>query len=153
MALVDDQDYELVMQYSWTIAEQQRKNRPGQARTYATSSPKSFGFRSVLMHQVITGWPQTDHCDGDGLNNQRSNLREATGTQNNANRHKQASPATSQYKGVHWNGRKWEARIKDGPRQRRLGYFTSEEDAARAYDSAAIAAWGEYALLNFRKGK
>jgi hypothetical protein len=30
-----------------------------------------------------------------------------------------------------------------------LGRFASEHEAARAYDNAAFAAWGEYAFLNF----
>jgi hypothetical protein len=112
------------------------------------------------MHTLITGLPFVDHADGDGLNNQRYNLRPADHTLNNANRR----PATthsgkaksSRYKGVHWfkpgpgKGRaRWHAQIRIGGRDRSLGYFYDEEAAARAYDAAARAEWGEFAHPNF----
>ena len=58
---------------------------------------------------------------------------------------------TSRFKGVCWveaRG-KWIAQIKAGDQPRRIGRFDDEEDAARAYDAAAWAAWGVEAYLNF----
>ena len=45
---------------------------------------------------------------------------------------------TSKYKGVSWNkyGDKWQSYIKINGKQRHLGYFTSEEAAAEAYQNA-----------------
>jgi hypothetical protein len=102
------------------------------------------------MHKMLTGWPQTDHIDHNGLNNQRSNLRPATGGRNLQNARKRAG-ASSVHKGVSWDSShsKWLARICVDGHQRFLGYCLSEEDAARAYDSAAREAFGAYACLNF----
>jgi hypothetical protein len=44
---------------------------------------------------------------------------------------------------------KYRARIKDGEGQHSLGCFADETDAAKAYDAAALAAFGPYARLNF----
>lgn len=102
------------------------------------------------MHTLLTGWPLVDHRDGDGLNNRMDNLRPATCAQNSAN---QARPVsnTSGYKGVSWRkrDRRWYAYIKVNGKQCHLGSYATAQDAAHAYDAAAIAAWGEYARPNF----
>lgn len=149
VALVDDEDYELVSRHSWCVWV---RRQPGKnSGPYAvTGIPAGGTFRNIRMHKLITGWPQTDHKDHDGLNNQRSNLRPATQSQNQGNQRPQAG-RSSRYKGVGWltGQRKWRAYIKIDGKSIHLGLFTSEEDAARAYDFAAIAAWGEFACLNF----
>jgi hypothetical protein len=112
------------------------------------------------MHTLITGLPFVDHEDGNGLNNQRYNLRPADHGLNNANRRPATTHGgkakTSRYKGVSWfrpgpgKGReRWRARIRIDGREAALGYFDDEEAAARAYDDAARAAWSEYACPNF----
>lgn len=109
--------------------------------------------RSVLMHKLIFGPGESfvDHVDRDKLNNRRSNLRAATRQQNGANRSKSAG-CSSQYKGVSLNSRRdrWNAEIRVNGIARRLGSFPldREQDAARAYDAAAIEAWGEFAAVN-----
>ena len=146
VALVDDEDYELVNQYRWHVREDAR---PGhRSGPYAgTCLPGPGGkFVFVFMHTLVTDFPKPDHIDGNGLNNQRSNLRPATAGQNCANRR---GWGRSPYKGVTPNGRKWVARIGYDHKIRNLGNFTSEEDAARAYDAAAIELYGEFARLNF----
>jgi hypothetical protein len=112
------------------------------------------------MHILIMGYRFIDHADGDGLNNQRSNLRPASHALNNANRRAATThggrPKSSRFKGVAWfkpapgKGRpRWVAKIRIDGRAVSLGYFHDEEAAARAYDAAAVAAWGEYACPNF----
>jgi hypothetical protein len=103
------------------------------------------------MHTVITTFPLVDHEDGNGLNNQRHNLRDATQQENTRNRSKMVPPTSSQYKGVCWDKErnKWVAHIDIGEgRKRKLGRFTVERDAAVAYNKAAIEIFGEYALVN-----
>ena len=58
---------------------------------------------------------------------------------------------TSRFKGVCWDKSKgkWQAGITINRRYIFLGRYADETDAARAYDAAALAAWGEFARLNF----
>jgi hypothetical protein len=88
-----------------------------------------------------------DHVDGDGLNNQKRNLRKATPTQNGGNRVIQKH--SSKFKGVTWwkKPKKWVACIRFNTRIH-LGYFESETDAAKAYDAAALKLFGDFALTN-----
>jgi len=92
-----------------------------------------------------------DHIDGDKLNNNVSNLRYCTLSQNQGNRRKQTKPTTSQYKGVSWNigANKWLAQLQVKPVRKHLGLFDSEEDAAKAYDVAATEFWKDFKHLNF----
>ena len=94
--------------------------------------------------------PFIDHIDGDTKNNHVSNLRYASGTQNQGNRRKHAS-ASSTFKGVTWDSArsKWKARIVIDSKLNHLGYYDDEEEAARAYDRVAREHFGEFALLNF----
>jgi hypothetical protein len=91
-----------------------------------------------------------DHINGDGLDNRRANLRIVTAQQNNWNRRFRRT-GRSKYTGVTWDGRrdKWRADIYENRRKIFLGHFAEEEEAARAYDSAAKENRGEYAVLNF----
>lgn len=59
--------------------------------------------------------------------------------------------AKGRFKGVSFDksSQKWEAGIALGGKRRRLGWFTTQEEAARSYDAAAYAAWGSSCYLNF----
>lgn len=115
---------------------------------------KLFG-RDIFAHQLaflymIGKIPEKiDHIDHDGLNNCWNNLREATQQQNQANR-QIGKNNTSEYKGVHWfKERKcWRARIGCNGKRISLGLFSNKEDAARAYNVAAMKFFGKYAYLN-----
>ena len=149
VALVDDDDYELVSGYRWRVWERRRGPNGAIWGPYAVASVSSRRGGCIQMHQLITGWPMTDHRNGNGLDNQRSNLRPATVAQNTQNARPQAG-SSSRYKGVTWHKKlsKWQAEIKVGGKHRYLGVFVSEEDAALAYNVAALEAYGEYAYLN-----
>ena len=96
-----------------------------------------------------------DHIDCNPSNNDISNLRAATIKQNGMNRKKDKSYAgiqtLSKFKGVSLNKqlKKWISRIGINGKRKHLGYFTSEIEAAKAYDTAAIKLYGEFAKLNF----
>lgn len=150
VALVDDADYEWLMQWKWCVM---KRIRHGEWSYYAVrNGPKLKGKRTryILMHRelaAVEGLPLVDHRDLDGLNNQRHNLRPCTRTQNQANRRKVSK--TQRYKGVMWSPRlnKWIARITVNKRSNHIGVFTDEQAAFAAYCVAAKAAFGEFARL------
>lgn len=96
----------------------------------------------------------TDHINHDGLDNQRSNLRSVVQRQNSANQRKRSHvnglATSSRFKGVGWHGQQciWRADIQVNGVRKCLGTFASETDAARAYNKAAVEAFGDYACLN-----
>jgi hypothetical protein len=150
VAVVDDCDVDLA-EFGWYAAV-----RKGGARVYAQR--KEGPDKVVLLHRVILARKlgraiprgmETDHHDGDGLNNRRHNLRLATHSQNQGNR-KKRKEATSRYHGVYWQKEKgkWHAQIRQGGKKVYLGLFSAEEDAARAYNEAAINTFGPFASLN-----
>jgi hypothetical protein len=146
VALVDDSDYTRVSTYRWRPAKS-HNTFYAQADTYrADGKPTTVG-----MHSLLTGYRRTDHEDHNGLNNQRYNLRGATGQQNMANSSKRDARTSSRYKGVSWNTRhgKWYAQISINGKQRHLGCFADEAKASHAYDVAAIKAFGNFACTNF----
>lgn len=146
VALVDDEDYELVSQYRWHVLEKVRPSGGIDGPYVQTKTRRDGREVGVFMHKLITGYARTDHRNGNGLDNQRSNLRPATAAQNGCNRPPRADHS-SRHKGVSWHRatRKWRATIKANGKSRHLGTFASEEDAARAYAEAALAIQGEYA--------
>ncbi len=96
-----------------------------------------------------------DHIDRDSLNNNLSNLRLCTQRQNTYNRSRQSTYAgrltSSQYKGVTWSKRrrKWLACIVLNRKSKYLGCYTTEKEAAVAYDDAAYKYFREFASVNF----
>jgi AP2 domain len=151
VALVEDSDYDFVMQHRWYLREIMRPGR----RTWGPYAATSIGReKTVFMHCLLMGAKGIDHVNGNGLDNRRSNLRPATNGQNMWNRRPNLNHS-SQYKGVQWapncgNG-KWRANIKVNGTSFTLGFFTDEREAAEAYDAAAREAFGEFARPNFPK--
>jgi hypothetical protein len=148
-AWVDDEDFDKVSGYIWSLEQR------GPTRYAVCYLDPSDLNRCLRMHRLIMA-PQpnevVDHIDGDGLNNQRANLRVCSQAQNTRNRRKLGG-WTSRFKGVSLaKGRCekcWRAQIRQADKVRNLGYFASESEAALAYDVAAQEAFGNFARLNF----
>ena len=148
VALVDDEDYEMIMEYNWCA------NYDGH-NYYAVNSKLKLRMHRIIMK--AQKWQIVDHKNGNTLDNQKANLRIATGSQNHANRIPNKR-GYSKYLGVYATFRHlkktgkqkiyWNAQlIKDGKKYR-LGIHKTEEDAALAYNEAAIKHHGEFARLN-----
>lgn len=99
------------------------------------------------MHQLLIKGKPIDHRDGNGLNNQKSNLRVATCQQNNFN-----VPLTkrnkSGYEGVYKNRNSFIACIRIGGTLIHGGSFRTAIEAASKYNQLAKQHHGEFAWLN-----
>jgi len=131
-AMVDDDDYDRLMLNKWYAAKQPKTFYA--ARTIVVDGKKT----NIWMHREINETPDglfTDHKDGDGLNNQKANLRSVTHQDNMVNcaRHKIGS---SRYRGVSWHisNRAWIAQITINRRNIYVGSFPTEDEARAAYD-------------------
>jgi hypothetical protein len=143
VTLVDDEDFKEVSKYRWRI------NPEG----YVMSSKIVIGKERRLHRLIInvSRGMEVDHVDHDPLNNTRKNLRIVTRSQNMGNCIKHRDKGKGQYKGVYWHkrGKKWMARICHNYEMIYLGLFKSEEQAAIAYDLAALKYFKEFSKLNF----
>ena len=150
VTIVDEEDLDFLNQWKWCVSREDKgeENKIYYAVRGWRQGPKQ---KRICLHQLLIDVPrgkEIDHKDGDGLNNRRSNLRICNHQQNICNQRKQAN-ASSIYKGVSWHKRneKWEAYIGIG-KKKYLGNFQDEEQAALAYNQAAIINFGEFARLN-----
>jgi len=136
VAVIDDCDATRVLALKWYASRHGRHWYAMHGR-----APK------LLLHRLILNAPEgmvVDHIDGDGLNNQRGNLRLATLRENTIN-----SRPRQIFKGV-WaqpNGKSVAALTVHG-RKVYLGIFGCEQQAACAYDAAARQHFGQFARLN-----
>lgn len=153
VAIVDAADYEWLSSFKW------HAHQPKPGLFYAQrNQPLGNGkYRMVRMHREILNAPNeldVDHIDGDGLNNTRRNIRVCSGIQNRRNSRGNRN-TVSGYKGVNFDSRynKWHARIEVNNKRIHLGYFSTPEDAARAYDVAALKYHGEFARLNLAEAR
>lgn len=130
VALVDDEDFEELSKFKWYAHKEPHT-------FYAMRQSRgSHKFRKkILMHRAIMHPPENleiDHFNGNGLDNQKSNLRIVTTRINLQNRH---TPKSSKYPGVYWEKQtqKWKAQIRINGIKKNIGRYNIEEDAARAY--------------------
>lgn len=139
-AQVDDEDFDRVAAHSWHI-------HFSKGVMYARRSYRKPGTRQVfkqyMHHFILGGSGVTDHKDGNGLNNQKSNLRPSNPSLNQGNT-RLRKDNTSGFKGVAPSGDMWVAKCAGLV----VGRFATKEDAAAAYDAAAIARFGEHARIN-----
>lgn len=152
VALVDREDYEKLSIRKWCAA----KNKSG---TYYAMC--SLDNKSVMMHRLLMNFPkkmEVDHINGNGLDNRKRNLRICTRKQNARNLKK--SNGKCKYKGVtlrsgsfvdgkFYKNKKYSATIQKNGKFFHIGSFSTELEAALAYDKKANKFYGEFARTNF----
>ena len=146
IAVIDECDYALVSPHRWHAV------RAPNGVWYARAR---IDRRNIYMHRLITRNPPypVDHRSGDGLDNRRENLREATQSQNLANRE---ARGLSEFIGV-WRDhhkQRWVAQVTKDRKRVFQSYSYDEETAARLRDEAARRIFGQFATFNFpREGE
>jgi hypothetical protein len=120
---------------------------------YAVRSGRPEGRRGIiLLHKEILACPsnkEIDHEDGDGMNNQKNNLRIVTRSQNSMNKGKHADN-TSGFKGVYFHKamNKWAVEIMANYTKVRGGFYDTPLEGAKRYNELALLYHGEFAKLN-----
>jgi len=147
--LVDDEDFEELNQFNWYANKKLNT-------FYAVRNEYNKGkHKTLFMHRVVLRLTNSnikcDHINHNGLDNQKSNLRTCTHSQNQRNSRNRIG-TTSKYKGVHFckQANKWRVFIMGNKKQIHIGYFKNEIEAAKKYDEFAILHFGEFANLNFK---
>ena len=138
---VDDEDYERVLSLGpWNAIR-------GAHCWYAGRGAFINGKKTVLfVHHVVMGQSRgIDHANLDGLDNQKSNLRRASWSQQRQNTRLYANNTTGE-KGVCLTKRgKYVAQVDINGKRKYLGIFTNFEDAALVARKARTELFGEFA--------
>lgn len=138
-ALCDDEDYERLLKFNWHAI---KSGKTWYARAHDRVA--KWTYRKVMMHRlVMSAGPgqQVDHWSMDGLDNQKANLRFVNHAQQQMNIDAKKG---RKYKGVYKYGETWHAQICG----KRIGRLATAEEAALAYNLAAIQRFRQYARLN-----
>lgn len=155
--VVDDEDFDYLVKWNWYALKAKHgfyavrngpRPAPGKRQTM------------ILMHRVILARKlgidsseisETDHEDGNKLNNQRFNLHNVTSAENLQGFRTKWKGSRSQYRGVSWNknDKRWQAVVTANGKRHYGGQYETEEEAARVRDRLALEVTGKRASLNF----
>lgn len=138
-AMIDDSDFESVSKYKWFLVN----GYAGKA-VNGRRNAKEYLHRFLVKPEITQS---IDHANGDKLDNRRFNLRVCSHSENLKNQ-KTRTDNTSGFKGVSRHRKKWMAYIELDYKRTYLGHFTTKEEAALAYNKAAVKMHKEFAKLN-----
>lgn len=149
-SLVSDSDFFELSKYKWWRTD--RTSNQYAERSFWDKNKKRV--RKVLMHRIIMGLKtgdkrQIDHIDGNGLNNQRTNLRICTLQKNQHNRRRQKNN-TSGYKNITWvkETKKWRVAIDYNNKTYNLGRYKNKMEAKKVRDIWLLKLHKEFASYN-----
>lgn len=138
---IDDEEYDKVEKYTWYLTN----------NGYVAAHIQNIGKRTLHRYllNLNIGDKHVDHINHNKLDNQKNNLRTCTNMENHRN--KKSKPHSSIYKGVCWvkANQKWASNISVEGKNKEIGLFENEIDAAHAYDYYALKFFGNFAYINF----
>ncbi len=145
--LFDDEDVMTFFNYRWYLSK-------SNARTLYVVA-RGISGKLVYMHGLLLPPKKglvIDHINGNGLDNRKHNLRYALTSDNLRN-----SPPRNgkKYKGTTYRkglSKPWSARLNTKEKSLHLGYFSSEIEAAQAYNHAALKHFKDWSWLNKIEG-
>lgn len=135
--IVDEDIYYELTKYTWRLS----------SFGYVINNTCGNLHRHILNY---SGQDVVDHINSNPLDNRKCNLRIVTQQQNTMNKSAQKN-GSSKYIGVrfHKKSNKWESNIYVNNKNKYLGLYETEIEAAKARDSATKEYFGEYGKLNF----
>lgn len=143
-SIVTGSDYDDLVRYRW-VALKSTKTWYAARYIYNRQGKQQILF----MHTALTGLKGIDHKNRCSLDNRRSNLREATQSQQGMNSVKERRDKNPDMIGVETlstkHGRKYRARITANQVIYRLGTFATSVEAHAAYRKAAAKLFGDFA--------
>lgn len=149
VTLVDDDVYEWASKLKWHVRKHKRRWNAAR-NSLQVDGPR----QTLLLHREIlrpADDQEVDHINGDSLDNRRANLRSVSHQQNTSAFQRQRPNKTSKFRGVNWDKKvdAWRAQICCRGNKIALGFSTSEETAAKLYDTYARKFLGEFTQPNF----
>lgn len=151
-AFVDDEDFELVDKFTWYCEPHGRTFRSYMAKDRNIDGKRTR--KKIFLHRFILKAEKgqiIDHVDGNALNNQKSNLRFCTHSQNIMNGPRRIG-SSSKFLGVSRrqfkNSLKWKTQYQLNGKNHYVGVYESEKEAALVYNVCASFAFREFARLN-----
>lgn len=147
---MDYDDFPTYQQFSWHVWGSARHNSLYFV-AYDKKKDRHYRFHRIVM-QAPAG-KVVDHINGNALDNRRCNLRVCSQGENNKNAKKRRNARTSKFKGVSYRtkcyaGKPWVAQIQVNKKKIYLGNFSTETEAAIAYNNAASMYFTDFAVLN-----
>jgi hypothetical protein len=147
-ALLDSKDFAAVSKFDWTAWK--IRGRIFVARTVLARGARKKQYLHAFLLKPGRG-KNVIFLSGNRLDFRRKNLAVTDAQGRSAHRKISKKGNSSRYRGVSWHKKsgRWQAVIKNREKLEWLGNFSSQKEAAHAYDKRAKQLYGKFASLNF----
>jgi hypothetical protein len=149
VALIDDEDFELIRPYKWNAQYNKNTDSYYAVANIPNQNGRTKSYVDVIrMHTLIANTPnglKTDHKNHNTLDNRKENLRICNDSESAYNR-KMRSDNQTGFKGITFEKKKklFRAVISANGKRIGLGRYKTAELASAAYEKAAKELHGEF---------